>query len=86
MWWRRRKPGQWVAGCRDIAGRCGEILVMPTDDNRVALVFPPGEAAVLNPLQAGRLRGALRDVVFALDQPATRDEHRHAISTERASA
>ncbi|WP_317630392.1 hypothetical protein [Saccharopolyspora rosea] len=52
----------------------------------MALVFPPGEVAVLDPLQAGRLRGALRDVVFALDEPATRDEHQHAIPIERAHA
>ena len=86
MRWRRNAPGQWLARCRDIAGRRGEILVIPTDDDRVALVFPPGEVAVLDPLQAGRLRGALRDVVFALDEPATRDEHQHAIPIERAHA
>jgi hypothetical protein len=41
----------------------------------VALVFPPGEVAVLEPLQDGRLRAALRDAVFALDDPDTRDQH-----------
>jgi hypothetical protein len=86
MWWTRHKPGQWVAACRDIAGRRREILVVPTKDARVALIFPPGEVAVLEPLQAGRLRAALRDVVFALDEPATREEHRHAVPTVRASA
>jgi len=57
-----------------------------TDDNRVALVFPPGEVAVLDPLQAGRLRGALRDAVFALDEPAAQDEHQHAVVTVRGHA
>lgn len=86
MWWTRRKPGQWVSACRDFAGRRREILVMPTDDQRVALVVPPGEVAVLDPLQAGRLRGALRDAVLALDHPETRDQRQDAISTVRASA
>lgn len=86
MWRTRRKPSQWVAACRDIAGRRREILVLPTDDDRVALVFPPGEVAFLEPLQAGRLRAALRDVVFALDDPATRENHQHAVPTARATA
>jgi hypothetical protein len=86
MWRTRRKPSQWVAACRDIAGRRREILVLPTDDDRVALVFPPGEVAVLEPLQAGRLRAALRDALFALDEPATRGEHGHSVPTVRATA
>jgi hypothetical protein len=86
MWRTRRKPSQWVAACRDVAGRRREILVLPTDDDRVALVFSPGEVAVLEPLQLGCLRAALRDVVFALDDPATRDDHQHTIPTVQASA
>lgn len=86
MWRTRRKPSQWVAACRDIAGRRREILVLPTDDDRVALVFPPGEVAVLEPLQAGRLRAALRDAVFALDDPGAREDHQDAVPTVQASA
>lgn len=86
MWRTRRKPGQRVAACRNVAGRRREILVLPTDDDRVALVFPPGEVAVLEPLQATRLRAALRDVVFALDDPDTRDQHQHTVPTVQASA
>ncbi|WP_020663234.1 hypothetical protein [Amycolatopsis benzoatilytica] len=86
MWRTRRKPSQWVAACRDIAGRRREILVLPTDDDRVALVFPPGEVAVLEPLQAGRLRAALRDALFALDEAAMRGEHEHSVPTVRATA
>jgi len=85
MWRTRRKPGQWVTACRDVAGRRREILVLPTDDDRVALVFPPGEVAVLEPLQVGRLRAALRDSVLALDDRETRDQHQHAVPTVRAS-
>jgi len=86
MWLTRRKPGQWVAACRDFAGRRREVLVLPTDDDRVALIFPPGEVAVLEPLQVGRLRAALRDAVFALDDPETRDQHQHAVPISRATA
>jgi hypothetical protein len=86
MWRTRRKPGQWVAACRDVAGRRREILVLPTGDDRVALVFPPGEVAVLEPLQVGRLRAALRDTVLALDNAETRDQHQHAVPTVRTSA
>jgi len=82
MMWKRRKPDELVVACRDMAGRRHEILVVPTD-NHVALVFPHGEVAVLEPLQAGRLRGALRDVVLALDDPATQAEHQQAIPTLR---
>jgi hypothetical protein len=84
MWWTRRKPGQVAAPCRDGAGRKREILVFPTNDRRVALAFPSGEVAVLEPLQAGRLRGALRDVVFALGKATARDKHQHAIPTSQA--
>lgn len=86
MWWTRRKPGQWAAPCRDIADRRREIVVIPTDDDRVALIVPPGQVAVVEPLEAGRLVGALRDAVRALDRPETREAHRHAIPTVRASA
>nr|WP_246477733.1 hypothetical protein [Saccharothrix ecbatanensis] len=84
MWRARRKPPQWLAACRDIAGRRREILVLPTGNDRVALVFPPGEVAVLRPLQVGRLRDALRDAVLALDDPETRDQHQHAVPVEQA--
>lgn len=76
-----RSVGGSAPGCRR-----PEILVLPTDDDRVALVFPPGEVAVLEPLQAGRLRAALRDAVFALDDPETRNQHQHAVPTVQASA
>ncbi|TVT55318.1 hypothetical protein FNH05_09670 [Amycolatopsis rhizosphaerae] len=85
MWRTRRKPDPWVAACRDIAGRRREILILPTDDDRVALVFPPGEVAVLEPLQAGRLRAAVRDAALALGDPVTREEHRHAVAIVQVS-
>jgi len=81
MWW-RRKPDDHVVACRDLAGRRHEILVVPTE-NHVALVFPSGEVAILEPLQAGRLRGALRDVVLALDEPDAQTEHQQEIPSVR---
>ena len=81
MWW-RRKPDDHVVACRDLAGRRHEILVVPTE-NHVALVFPSGEVAILEPLQAGRLRGALRDVVLALDEPDTQTEPQQVIPSVR---
>ena len=81
----RRKPSRWMAACRDVAARRREIIVLTTDD-RVVLVFPPGEVVILKPLQAGRLRAALRDAVLALDEPAPHEDHRHAVPTERTSA
>lgn len=85
MWRTRRKPGSWMAACRDVVGRRREI-VLHTDDDRVALVFPPCEVAVLEPSQAAHLRAALRDAVFVLDDPATCEEHQHAVPTVRATA
>ena len=85
MWWTRRKPGQWVATCRDLAGRRREILVVPTDDARVALVFPTAEVVVLDPLQAGRLRAAVRDAVLALEASGMCGGHQDAIRIVRGS-
>ncbi len=52
----------WLISCRDVAGRRRDIIVF-TDRGRVVLVSPPGETAVMSPLEVGRLRAALRDAV-----------------------
>lgn len=80
MWWRRHSSGRWVAPCRDIAGRRRVLVVSPTEDGRIALIVPAGEVAVLDLLAAGRLRGALRDAAYAVDDPATAHLHRHEIT------
>ena len=56
--------GEWSIGCRDLAGRRRDVTVFVNND-KVVLVAPPGEAAVLGPLDVGRLRAALRDAVVA---------------------
>ncbi|MGH3992802.1 MAG: hypothetical protein ACRDSN_10120 [Pseudonocardiaceae bacterium] len=51
-----------LISCRDVAGRRRDIIVFP-DRGRVVMVSPPGETAVLTPLEVGRLRAALRDAI-----------------------
>ena len=62
----RRK---WLVACRDAAGRRRNLTVFASQGN-VVLVAPPGETAVLEPLELGRLRATLREaVVIAAGQP-----------------
>jgi hypothetical protein len=53
---------EWSVSCRDIAGRRRDLTVF-VSGGRIVLVSPPGETAVLSPLDVGRLRAALRDAV-----------------------
>lgn len=53
---------EWLVSCRDVAGRRRDLAVF-VDQGHVVLVAPPGETAVLAPLEVGRLRAALRDAV-----------------------
>ncbi|MCP2260572.1 hypothetical protein LX15_004290 [Streptoalloteichus tenebrarius] len=55
--YRRRR---WRIGCRDVANRECHLTVL-VDRDRVVLVGPPGETAVLSAGQLGRLRAALRE-------------------------
>ncbi len=61
--------GEWSVGCRDLSGRRRDVTVFVSQD-KVVLVAPPGEAAVLGPLDVGRLRAALRDAVVATAIPS----------------
>jgi hypothetical protein len=58
---------EWSITCRDVAGRRREMTVF-VRQGRIVLVAPPGETAVLNPLDVGRLRAALRDAVVDASQ------------------
>ncbi|MEU5850583.1 hypothetical protein ACWEV3_02810 [Saccharopolyspora sp. NPDC003752] len=53
---------QWHVSCRDVAGRRRDMAVFVNQEN-VVLIAPPGETAVLSPLEVGRLRAALRDAI-----------------------
>ncbi|ATE52781.1 MULTISPECIES: hypothetical protein [Actinosynnema] len=60
---------EWQIACRDIASRRRDMTVF-VSQGHVVVTVPPGEAAVLTPLEVGRLRAALRDaVVNASDAP-----------------
>ncbi|GAA0524423.1 hypothetical protein GCM10011581_44540 [Saccharopolyspora subtropica] len=54
---------QWHVSCRDVAGRRRDLSVFVNQGN-VVVVAPPGQTAVLSPLEVGRLRAALRDAVM----------------------
>ena len=60
----------WLISCRDAAGRRRDIVVF-TDRGRVVLVSPPGETAIMVPVEVGRLRAALREAVLDLGNGAT---------------
>ncbi|ASO18943.1 hypothetical protein FHR81_001209 [Actinoalloteichus hoggarensis] len=53
---------QWSVNCRDVAGRKRDLTVY-VNEGQIVIVAPPGETAVLAPLEVGRLRAALRDAV-----------------------
>jgi hypothetical protein len=83
--WLRRRPDPWIAPCRDEARRRGQLLVALIDDDRVALVMPRGDVAVLDLLTVGVLRAALRAAVLAVAEPDTRPST-YAVSTAQRSA
>lgn len=60
---------EWTIACRDPAGRRRNVTVF-VSEGKVVLIAPPGETAVLAPLDVGRLRAALRDAVVEVDAPA----------------
>ncbi|PXY27608.1 hypothetical protein [Prauserella muralis] len=64
---------EWAVTCRDLAGRKRELTVFVSSE-RVVLIAPPGEAAVLAPLDVGRLRAALRDAVVQVAESAREPE------------
>lgn len=59
---------EWAVPCRDLSGRRREMTIFASTD-RVVVVAPPGETAILAPLDVGRLRAALRDAVMHIAQP-----------------
>ncbi|SDN49649.1 MULTISPECIES: hypothetical protein [Allokutzneria] len=55
---------EWIVGCRDVAGRRRSLTVL-VNQGQVVVISPPGEAAVLAPLEVGELRSALRQAAMA---------------------
>ncbi len=52
----------WSVGCRDLFGRQRAVTVLAQPD-RVVLVAPPGQAAVLSGPELARLHRALTEAV-----------------------
>lgn len=77
----RTMRDEWVVACRDMAGRKREVTVFVNDD-RVVLVAPPGETAVLTSLDVGRLRAALRDAVMSTAEDPHGENHHKADSAD----
>lgn len=50
----------WQVSCRDLVGKRREVTIC-VDNGNVVVVTPPGETAVLSPMEVGRLRAALRE-------------------------
>lgn len=63
---------EWSISCRDLAGKRRQLTVIASG-GRVLLVAPPGEAAVLEPLDVGRLRATLRDAVVEVGKVPVQD-------------
>jgi len=68
---RRTIQTQIGVPCRDGNGHRTE-LVVALDRERVVLGRPSGEVVVLTPLEAGRLRAAIRDLVLEPEQNGER--------------
>lgn len=58
---------EWRVPCRNLDRHRRTLLVLAEmDTGAVILMMPTGEAAVLTPLQVGRLRDCLRQAIIAL--------------------
>lgn len=68
--WLRRNGRRWIMHGHDEHGRRASFRVS-FDENGVAVVPSRPGGVVLAPLQAGRLRAALRDAIESIDQPAS---------------
>jgi hypothetical protein len=60
---------EWSVTCKDVAGRSREVTVM-VNEGRIVLVCPPGELALFDPLEIGRLRAALQEAAVAASSRA----------------
>lgn len=66
--WRQRDGRRWIVHGHDEHGASASIRVS-FDEHGVALIPSCHGAVVLAPLQAGRLRAAIRDAIESIDQP-----------------
>lgn len=66
--WRQRDARRWIVHGKDERGRSVSVRVA-FDEGGVALSQSRSGEVFLAPLQAGRLRAALRDAIESIDQP-----------------
>lgn len=62
----RRDPDKWTVQCRDGRGKRVFLDIRLADTGITVATSSPGPW-VLSPLQAGRLRGAVRDALLSFD-------------------
>lgn len=63
----QRDPDLWTVRCRDTRGRRAQLHVQLEEKGVTLTASSPGPWS-LTPLEAGRLRGALRDALLSFDQ------------------
>jgi hypothetical protein len=69
----QRNPDLWTVRCRDQRGRRAQLTVHLATEGVRLTSSSPG-TWVLTPLEAGRLRSALRDALFSLDRLASSED------------
>ncbi|MGQ0838167.1 hypothetical protein [Actinokineospora sp.] len=57
----RYEEDRWSVPCRDGSGRLRELVVFVTDAADVAMLAPPGEAAVIGLADVGAAKDALTE-------------------------
>jgi len=70
----QRDPNLWAVRCRDGRGRRARLRVHLTEDGITLIPSSPGPWA-LTPLEAGRLRAAVRDALLNFDRLAGTEYH-----------
>lgn len=65
-----REPDRWTVQCRDEDGRKGVVTVGVCDDGVTLTPSVPG-TVVVGPLEAGKLRAAVRDALEAIEAPVS---------------
>ena len=70
----QRDPDLWTVRCRDGRGRRARLLVQLTTNGVTLMPSSPGPWT-LTPLEAGRLRGAVRDALLTFDRLAGTEHH-----------
>lgn len=68
--WRQRDARRWIVHGHDGDGRSASVRVA-FGEHGVTMMPSCSGQIVLEPMQAGRLRAAIRDAIESIDQPAS---------------